>query len=225
MRNVSQKIQRFFFSNTFQVAITFLISGLLAGALFSWITNLPALESFFYEPDFFPFDNTMQRRFRFSWYVAFSLVFALGLIAAFLVFLQRGEFVRPLRLTKLRSLSAFVIVAVTIPSSYLIYELLHNMTSDGWLLVPLVLILPLAHISLAMCFLTRSLRLLPVAFLTSLFFTLVASGIISLTVPFARARSNYVAEFVQSAILFSAWSLVFGLWLSWRAAREKQKGA
>jgi hypothetical protein len=220
MRNVSQKIQQFFFSNTFQVAITFLISGLLAGALFSWITNLPALESFFYEPYFFPFDNTMQRGFRFSWYVASSLIFALGLIAAFLVFLQRGEFVRPLRLTKLRSLSAFVIVAGTIPSSYLIYELLGNMTSDGWLLVPLVLILPLAHISLAMCLLTRSLLLLPVAFLISLLLTISTFGIKSLIFPLAA-----VLDSVGMAILFSSLSLVFGLWLSWRAVREKQKGA
>lgn len=220
MRNVSQKIQRFFFSNTFQVAITFLISGLLAGALFSWITNLPALESFFYEPEFFPFDNTMHRNPRFSHRVALSLVFALGLIAAFLVFLQRGEFVRPLRLTKLRSLSAFVIVAGTLPSSYLIYELLGNMTSDGWLLVPLVLILPLAHISLAMCLLTRSLRLLPVAFLISLLLTISTFGIKSLMFPLAA-----VLDSVGMAILFSSLSLVFGLWLSWRVAREKRKGA
>ena len=220
MKNVSQKIQRFFFSNTFQVAIAFLISGLLAGALFSWITNLPALESFFHEPEFSPFDNEMHRNLRFIWYVAFSLVFALGLIAAFLVFLQRGEFVRPLRLTKLRSLSAFVIVAGTIPSSYLIYELLGKIISDGWLLVPLVLILPLAHISLAMCLLTRSLLLVPVAFLISLLLTISTFGIKSLIFPLAA-----VLDSVGMAILFSSLSLVFGLWLSWRAAREKQKGA
>jgi len=224
MKNVSQKIRRFFFSNTFQVAVIFLISGLLAGALFTWLTNLPALEAFFYEPYFFPLDNTMQQHLRFSWFIAFSLVFALGLISAFFVSLQCGEFVRSLRLTKLRSLSAFIIVAGTIPSSYLLYELLGSITSDGWLLFPLLLILPLAHISLAMCLLTRSLRLLPVAFLISLFFALVAFGINSLISPPAERQYSYFLQSARMAILFSSLSLGFGLWLSWRVAREKRGG-
>lgn len=218
MKNVSHKIWQFFLSNDFQVAVTFFISGLLAGAFFTWLMYLPALESFFFVPD-----RKFTRIALFSWYVAFGLVIASGLASAFLVSPQHCKFIRKFRVTKLRSFLAFFIVAGTMPFLYVLSGAASSLIDGNFLLILPALFLVL--FSAAMCIVTRSLRLLPVAFLTSLFYLLVACGFIALTFPLFRTQSPYITEFVQWTALFSLLSLSFGLWLSWRAAREERKGA
>ena len=218
MKNISRKIRQFLFGNVFQVAITFLISGLLAGALFTWLTYLPALEAFFFIPD-----RKVTRIALFSWYVAFGLVFAFGLVAAFLVSSQRSEFVLKFRVTKLRSFLVFALVAGTMPFSYGLFRAAFPLIDGSLLLILPVLFLAL--FSAAMCVMTRSLRLLPVAFLTSLFYTFVALCVVALTFPLVRTQSNYITEFVQWTALFSLLSLGFGLWLSVRRFRSTSSQA
>jgi hypothetical protein len=213
MKDFSLKIRRFLSGNSFQVAFTFLVSGFLAGAFFNWLTHTSALREFFFVP-------YTARQARFSWYAASSLILALGLVAGFLVSSRKIDFWEKLRLSAQSSLSAFALVCASVPLLYLssgdyAARLLrkHSLILLMWFAFPPV-------IALAMCVLTKSWRLLPVAFLASVIFAAVglAMSIPVMLVLFwlLNEPEDFILDFVQWTFLYSSLSLCFGSWLLWR---------
>jgi hypothetical protein len=79
-------------------------------------------------------------------------------------------------------------------------------------------------IALAMCVLTKSLRLLAAAFLAIVIFAAAGLAIsfagMLVLFWFLREPKEFVLDFVLWTFLYSWLSLCFGLWLLWRA-REK----
>ena len=214
MRNFSLKLRHFLSSNFLQVAITFLVSGFLAGAFFNWLTHSPLLEEFF----FIPFS---ARQARFSWYLVSSLTLAFGLVAGFLVSSLKIDFRKSLELSTWSSVLAFAFVCASVPFLYLSaggyapqllrkYSLIFLM----WCAFPPV-------IGLAMCALTKSLRLLPVALLASMIFAVVSFAmsfaIMLILFWLLNEPKEFVLDFVLWTFLYSSLSLCFGLWLVWRA--------
>lgn len=214
MKKVSLKIRCFLSGNAFQVAFTFLVSGFLAGAFFNWLTNSPALREFFFVP-------YSARQARFSWYAAASLILAFGLVAGFLVSSRKFDFREKPSLSAWRSLPAFALVCVSIPLLYLSF--------DGYApqLLPKrnpIYLMSLAFppvVGLAMCVLTKSLRLLPIALLASTIFAVVGFAmfipVLLLLFWLLNEPEQFVLDFVQWTFLYSSLSLCFGLWLLWRA--------
>lgn len=214
MKNFPLKIQQFLSGNAFQVAITFLVSGFLAGAFFNWLTHTPALEEFFFIP-------YSARRARFSWYIASSLILAFGLVAGFLISSHKIDFREKLGLSMRSSLLAFAFVCVSIPLLYLSSGSYATQLLEKYSLIFLISLAFPPVIGLAMCVLTKSLRLLPVALLASMIF-----AVVGLAISFAimlilfwllNEPKEFALDFVVLTILYSSLSLCFGMWLIWRA--------
>jgi hypothetical protein len=76
-------------------------------------------------------------------------------------------------------------------------------------------------IALAMCVLTKSLRLLPVALLASMFFAVaglaMSFAIMLILFWLLNEPKEFALDFVLLTFLYSSLSLCFGLWLLWRA--------
>lgn len=217
MKNVSLKFRQFLSGKAFQVAFTFLVSGFLAGAFFNWLTHFSAFREFF----FVPFS---ARQPRFSWYAAASLILAFGLVTGCLVSSRKIDFREKRQLSARRSLAAFALVCTPVPLFYLSsgdYDAQslrkHSLIFLMWFAFPPV-------IALAMCVLTKSLRLLPFAFLASAIFAVVgfAMSFAAMLVLFwfLNEPEEFVLDFVQWTFLYSSLSLCFGLWLLGRAPRK-----
>ena len=217
MKNGALKIWQFLGGNAFQVAVTFLFSGFLAGALFTLLTRSPALEDFFFLPGGNPIRLAPEARF--SWYIAFSSLLVLGVALGFLVSTQRAEFVRKFRLTAKRSLLACAVIGATIPIFYLL-SIAAFPLFDAILMLLVVPILFLPMFSVAACIVTRSFRLLPIALLANVFAVVAALGFHLLTYWLLRKQEDFAVEFFEWAGLFSSFSLSFGLCLL-RAKRGK----
>jgi hypothetical protein len=217
MKNISLKIRHFLSGNDFQVAFTFLVSGFLAGALFNWLIHSPAFEEFFFVP-------YSARQARFGWYAAAGLIPAFGLVAGFLVSSQKVDFRKKLGLSPWRLLLAFALVAASMP---LLYLSSRSYAAPLFQKYSLIFLMSLAFppvIALAMCVLTKTVRLLPLAFLASILFA-VAGGALSFAVMLIlfwllNEPSQFPLDFVELTFLYSPLYLCFGLWLLWRA-REK----
>ena len=215
MRNLSLKIRHFLSSNAFQVAITFLVSGFLAGAFFNWLTHSPALKEFFFVP-------YSARQARFSWYVVSSLILAFGLIAGFLVSSQKIDFREKLGLSTWSSVLAFAFVCLSVPLLYLSSGIYAVQLLRKYNLIFLMYGAFPPVVGLAMCVLTKSLRLLPIALLASLIFA--AAGLVMafaiMLILFWLLNDlpkEFALDFVILTFLYSSLSLCFGLWMLWRA--------
>lgn len=214
MKDFSLKIRRFLSGNAFQVAVTFLVSGFLAGAFFNWLLHSPALQEFFFIP-------YSARQERFSWYLVSSLTLAFGFAAGFLVSSHKIDFREKLGLSAWRSLLAFAFVCTSIPLLYLFFDSYAPQLLRKYSSIYLLSLAFPAVIGLAMCVLTKSLRLLPVALLASVIF-----AVASLAITFAtmlvlfwllNEPSQFPLDFVGFTILYSSLSLCFGSWLLWQA--------
>ena len=210
MRNFALRIWQLLGSDAFQVAVTFLLSGFLAGAFFTLLTRSAALEDIFF------------RRFekfyvaQFSWYVAFGMFLVLGAALGFLVSLRRVEFVQKFRLTAARSFLAFTLVSAAIPLSYVLCSTAFPPPNFllMWLVIPVSLV---TTFSLAASVVTQNFRLLPVALLANFVSVVVAFGFHLLTFWLFREQGSFAIEFFEWASLFSSLSLSFGLCLLWQA--------
>lgn len=202
-----------------QVAVTFLISGLLAGAFFTWITHLSLFEDFFFVPD-----RKLGHVARFSWWVATSLFFTIGLIVGFILSLRKINFVHKFKLTFGNSLLACILISSTMP--FIRWFALSNLNVFGnWLgiIIPFLLIVPF---SLAMCIVVRDLRktliAIPLTTLVIVLTTLAVSELprFYLNVENINDRDIYMLEFTQWTVAYSIMSLYFGLWLIRREKRS-----
>ena len=214
MKNFSLKIKQFLSGNAFQVAVTFLVSGFLAGAFFNWLTHTPALEEFFFIP-------YSARQARFSWYAASSLILAFGLAAGFLISSHKIDFREKPGLSMRSSLLAFALVGVSIPLLYLSSGSYAAQLLRKYSLIFLISLAFPPVIGLAMCVLTKSLRLLPVALLASMIFAVVglamSFAIMLILFWLLNEPQEFALDFVVLTILYSSLSLCFGMWLIWRA--------
>jgi hypothetical protein len=214
VKDFSLKIRRFLSGNAFQVVVTFLVSGFLAGAFFNWLLHSPALREAFFVPH-------AAWQASFGWFATSSLILAFGLATGFLISSHKIDFREKLGLSAWRSLLAFAIVCTLIPLLYLSFDsfaphLLRNYNS-----IFLVSLAFPAVNALAMCVLTKSLRLLPAALSASFI-----CAVVSLAMTFAtmlvlfwllNEPNQFPLDFVGLTILYSSLSLCFGSWLLWRA--------
>ena len=221
MKNLSLKFRRFFASTSLQVAVTFLVSGLLAGAFFNWMTHSPLLEEFFFVP-------YSARQARFSWYLVSSLALAFGLVAGFLVSSQKFDFRERLGSSAWSPLTAFAFVCFSFPLLYLSSDTYGAQLLRKYSLIYLMWWAFPSVIGLAMCVLTKSLRRLPVALLVSTIFAVVgfamSCAVMLVLFWLLNEPKEFILDFVQLTFLYSSLSLCFGLWLLWRA-RGKQRNA
>ncbi|HEY8559312.1 MAG TPA: hypothetical protein VIL74_02830 [Pyrinomonadaceae bacterium] len=218
MKNFSLRMPHLFTDNAFQVAVTFLASGFLAGAFFNWLVCSPALEEFFFVP-------YSARQARFGWYVASGLTLAFGLAVGFLVSSHKIDFREKLGLTLTRSLLSFALVSLSVP-------LLRLATGDygarllgryslaflmWWVFPPVT--------AAAMCVLTKSLRRLPAALLASAIFATGGSALAFPVMLFLfwlfDEPSQTVLDFAAWTLLYSSLSLSCGWWLLGRAGSGK----
>jgi hypothetical protein len=198
------------FADNLRVLVTFLVGGLTSGVLFAWIHTRPSLQPYwFLKGDQF----TMPR---YSSFAAFIVSLIVGLASAYSVALSRQWLSAPSGKRWTRLVAAGITIGAAAPGLYFLSPLGRSLFGLNWYFTvePLMF---LALLSLSLCLLTRSLRLLPLAFAWN-----VAFAVGSLALVYAAVHSSYVTitndryEFVTSSILESMVGLSFGGWLVWR---------
>lgn len=162
MAEVASNISSSSIAEDLLVLGVFLASGFLSGLLFALLVTRPGLQSFF----FLKSDKFLIPRY--SYWSAFSLIHLLGLIGGYLVCCWR-EWLTGRISSRGQQLAAALIVGLATPFLRLITPLMNafmGLTLDfvgapvGFLVL----------VSLAICVLTGSLRLLPIAFVWNLVF-------------------------------------------------------
>src|SRR5215204_2496851 len=184
----------------------FLISGFLSGLTFGWLVSRPELQSFFYiKGDKFLIP-------RYSYWSVFSLTHLLGLLGAYSVCYWR-EWLGPIR-SRGRLVVAALVVCLATPFLRLVTPLMNEVMDLTWdfLVAPIAFVV---LVSFAMCVLTGSLRLLPIATLWNLIFVTAGFVVIYVSVRVVNAL-NTSDELVQWAILESMLSLSIATWIVWR---------
>ncbi|HQU83386.1 MAG TPA: hypothetical protein PKY59_09690 [Pyrinomonadaceae bacterium] len=148
------------------------------------------------------------------WYFVFSGFLLLSLMIGFIISSFRNDFHRKLSITKFRMLLAGVVIVGTFP--------LLNYLFGFLLLAQLFFVFPCA---IAMCCLTRNLKMFPVALLVSISTYFVQGLELLLMSPFEPCFKKISITFLadlDSILLFANYSLTFGFWLIWRAKRVKE---
>ena len=177
----------------------FLISGFLSGLMFGWLISTPELQSFFYiKGDKFLIP-------RYTYWFAFSLTQLLGLVAGFSVSRWR-KWLAPIRSIRRLAVAALVIGLAT-PFLQVISPLMGD--------IRVALIGFFVLVSFAMCVLTGSVRLLPIATIWNLIFAAAGFVIIYGSARVFNAPNTWY-ELLQWPILESMLSLSIASWIVWR---------
>ena len=195
-----------FRAKSLAVLALFLICGVLSGLLFAWSITRPELQEFF----FFKGDKFFSPRY--SYWFTLSLIQLFGLTAAYLICRWRKWLVPDFG--KGRLLYVALIIAFATPALRFVTPVMNSLFGLNWdfFVAP---ILYLILISVAVCVLTGSLRLLALAVVWNLVF--VAAGFLLVYVVvrlMERANDSY--EYVQWPIVEGMLALSFGSWIIWR---------
>jgi hypothetical protein len=190
------------------VVISFLIGGLLSGFVFAWLTKRPSLQRFW----FLKGDKFLSPRY--TYWIAFSFILLLGLAAAYAVARSREWLLcKPIG-SSARLLATSVIIGASTPFLYFITPMMNRRIGLNWdfIAAPIALLI---LFSFALCVLTGSLRLLPLALVWNLIFTGSGFVFVYVAVRLISGASEW-SELVQWPIFESMISLSFGSWLIWR---------
>ena len=184
----------------------FLISGFLSGLMFGWLISRPELQPFFYiKGDKFLIP-------RYSYWFAFSLIQLVGLVGGFSGCCWR-KWLGPVCSSSGLVVAALVIGLAT-PFLRLITPVMNAVIGLTWD----VLVAPIGFIvlvSFAMCVLTGSLRLLPIATVWSLVFVGASFVMVYVSVRVFNPPNTWY-ELVQWPILECMLSLSIASWIVWR---------
>jgi hypothetical protein len=193
----------------------FLIFGFLAGLMFGWLATRPELRLFFFHKS----DKFLIPRY--SYWFAFSLSQLLGWVAGYSVCCWRKWFKDSLR-TRGRLLVAALIVGLATPLLRLMTLPMNSFMGLTWdfLVAPVGF---LVLISFAMCMLTASLRLLPIAAVWNFVFAAAGFVLVYAGVGVVDATNTWY-ELVQWPILESMLALSMASWIIWRQ-RSDHRGA
>ena len=188
----------------------FLVGGALSGLLLAWLITLPRLQQFFFVKG----DKFLIPRY--SYWFAFSLIQLFGLALAYSICCCRKW------LTARREPGRLVLIALIVglvtPALRSLTPLMNSHIGLYWDFVVAPLLF-LVLLSVALCLLTRSLRLLAWAFVLNVLF--VATGFVFVyAVLKMSAGANEWYDFVQWPILEAMMGLSFGTWIIWRGARQ-----
>ena len=204
------KTRRFAWIETLQIAVTFFLSGLLSGAILTWLIELPISRNFKILRD----DAAWASNFIGILLLSLSLVLPLAV----------GALVSPVKITLAqkqnlslwRCLLACAVIVAALPLLTLLCTIFPFFYGNLWVTLPAFILI----IAFAMCIATKSLRLIPIAFLFCGISLTLAVTTTVLLYPLVRAGS-YEGLFLHFTPFFAMLSLCFGLWLHWLAAKEE----
>ena len=191
------------------VLACFFIFGCLSGVLFAFLVSRSSLQSFF----FLRGDKFLVPRY--SYWCALSLIQLSGLSGAYGVSVVSHLVIHPI--CRGRLFSTALIIGLAAPALRLLTPLMNSRIGWDWDLVaaPVGFIFLL---SCALCIASGKLKLLPIALIWNVLFTVAGLAFIYVSVRIAGRRESY--EFVQWPILYSMLALSFGNWLIWRQRVE-----
>ena len=184
----------------------FLISGFLSGLMFGWLVSRPELQPFFY------INGNKFLIPRYSYWFAFSLIYLLGLVGGYSVCYWR-EWLSPIG-SRGRLIVAALVVGLATPFLRFVTPLMNEVMGLTWD----VLVAPIGFlvlVSFAMCVLTGSVRLLPIATVWNLIFVAAGFVVVYVSVGVFNALNTWY-ELVQWPILESMLSLSIASWIVWR---------
>ena len=179
--------------------------------MFGWLVSRPDLQPFFYiksDKFFIP---------RYSYWFAFSLIHLLGLVGGYFVCYWR-EWLRP-TCSRGRLIVAALVVGLATPFLRFVTPSMNEVMGLTWD----VFVAPIGFlvlISFAMCVLTGSVRLLPIATVWSFIFAIAGFVAVYVSVRLFDARTWY--ELVQWSILESVLSLSIASWIVWRQRSDSK---
>jgi hypothetical protein len=189
------------------VLAAFLISGLISGLLFAALTTRPNLQTFW----FIKADKFLIPRY--TYWVAFGLILLAGFTAGYLVSCRRRWLHNSIG-TRGHILAAGSIIGVSAPLLRFITPAMTVQFGLTWdfIIAPITFLI---LVSFALCVLTGSLRLLPMAIVWNLIFATGAFFVIYAVLHLFNIGSRGY-EFVQWPILESMLALSYGNWIIWR---------
>ena len=205
MIEVASNISRSRDEPRLRVLGVFLISGFLSGLMFGWLVSRPQLQPFFWiKGDKFLIP-------RYSYWFAFSLIQLLGLVGAYSLCYWR-EWLSPIY-SRGRLIVATLVVGLATPFLRFVTPSMTEVMGLTWD----VLVAPIGFlvlVSFAMCVLTHSVRLLPIATVWNVIFAIAGFVAIYVSVQVLNAKTWY--ELVQWPVLQSVLSLSIASWIVWR---------
>lgn len=215
MRQGEKKVSQSSVLDDLAVLGSFLVCSGLFGLLFAWLITRPSLQGFF----FLKGDKFLIPRF--SHWLAFGLVYLLGLVTAYVVSNWRHWFARSISMRRL--VLAALIIGLAPPILYLITPVMNGVFGPGWDF-GVAQITFLILVSVAMCVVTVDFRLFAVAVVWNILFVAGALAAVYLVVQLTEG-ANERYEFVQWPILYSMLGLAVGNWLIWRERVSLSKAA
>ena len=197
-------------TNRIKVTALFLVSGLLSGLAFGWLSSTPKLQSVLY----FKGDKFLIPTYKF--WIVFALVFSAALVAAYFLSRVFGW------LTLLPSVGRQLLALIVVVASPV---LLHISSRSDFFIGAGILIAVLYYVvflPLAMCVVTARLRLLGVAILQNIS-VFVATVIVMYMVFSLIAAVQNVYDYVQTGIVQSLFAAAFGWWITWTPTRSYER--
>jgi hypothetical protein len=207
MLAIDTSISRSKITNDLSVLAAFLISGLLSGLLFAGLTTRPNLQTFW----FIKGDKFLIPRY--VYWLAFTLILLAGFAAGYSVSCFRGWIENSIG-TRGHLLAAGSIIALSAPLLRFITPAMNVRIGFTWdfIVAPIAF---LVLVSFALCVLTCSLRLLPLAIVWNLIFAAGAFVFIYAVLHVINVGSRWY-DYVQWPILESMLALSYGNWIIWR---------
>lgn len=210
MVEVTSNISRSCDEDYLLVSGAFLIAGLLSGLMFGSLVSMTELQQFFYiKGDKFLIP-------RYSYWFALSLIQLLGLAGAGSVCYWR-EWLRRI-CSRRRLIIATLVVGLATPFLRFMTPSMNEVMGLTWD----VLVAPLGFlvlITFAMCVLTNSVRLLPIAVVWNFISAAAGFVVVCVSVRVFNVHSWY--ELVQWPILESMLSVSIASWIVWRQHSDK----
>lgn len=194
----------------------FSVAGLASGLLFAGLTTRPNLQTlWFIKGDKFLIP-------RYSYWIAFSLILLAGLTAGYSISCFRGWLQNSPGIRG-RLLVAGSIIALSAPVLRFITPAMNILIGLTWdfIVAPITFFILL---SFALCVLTGSLRLLPVAIVWNFIFAAGGFVFVYAAIHVFDVGSRWY-EFVQWPILESMLALSYGNWIIWRQRIVASTGA
>ena len=215
MIEVTSNISRSSDKDHLLVLGAFLISGLLSGLMFGWLISKPVLQPFFYiRADKFLIP-------RYSYWFAFSLIHVLGLAGGYFVCYRR-EWLRR-SCSRARLIVAALVVGLATPFLRLVTPSMNEVMGLTWDVV----VAPIGFlvlVSFAMCALTGSVRLLPIAAVWNLIFATAGFVTVYVSVRVFNVDNTW-HELVPWPILESMLSPSIASWIVWRQRSDMWRSA
>jgi hypothetical protein len=205
---IEKRTSRSSLHDDFCVVASFLAAGLVSGIIFAWLVSRAELQRFW----FLKGDKFLIPRY--TYWVAFSFILAVGFASAYGLVRWRQWLVGRSLGSSIRAAVAGITIIASAPMLYCLTPFMHDRLDFNWELIvaPVMFVVLL---SFSLCLFSAGLRLLPLAFIWNAVFVVAGLAFVYAVASLSPEPGAW-AERVQWPIFESMIGVSFGGWVIWR---------